>query len=805
MEEFQSIVFYKLSPEDTLRTLGVNAQIGLTDDEVALRYAKYGTNEIPAGKKISFWQKLWNELNSVLIYVLLVGAALSFAFQHIVDGIVILGVIVINVSVSLYMERKAESTSDKLKALMSPTALVLRNDEKVVLQSSALTVGDIVLLQAGDIVPADGRVIAATDLNVLEAALTGESHAIVKVSPALSGHEESVPIAERTCMVFSGTQVLKGTAQVAITGIGKNSEIGKISALLSAVSVQKTPLMLQLEVFGQYLSISIISLALIALGVALGRSYSVDDAFAFAIGIAVAAIPEGLPSIVTITFAVGVNFMALKGAIIKSLPAVETLGSVSVICSDKTGTLTVNIMTVKAIYSSKGLVEITDDGLVDSSRGLQLSHEEAVGFLFPGLLCNDAEVKISGAVETSEVSNIAVGQAAAAGEVAQNENAEESTDPFYVQGDPTESCILTVAAKLLTPNRTDNRSGDTTTEILGAKAVQKERRKYGRLAEIPFDSATKYMATMHELSAADCQKWLGLSSVTTPSVRIICLKGAPERVIGLTPQPHAAWLSQADALAARGMRVLGLAFKIVEPSAPAFTTDALTEADIFQHGVFTMSCLAGIIDPPRAEAIVAVKYAQEAGMAVKMITGDHPTTALAIGKQLGIHNNPDFVSCGGTAATMKAITGNDLDKALAEDTTATFDDIVIQNNVFARTSPEHKLQIVQSLQRQNVICSMTGDGVNDAPALKAANIGVAMGITGTGVAKDAAKMIITDDNFATIVDAVRIGRCTYHNLIKVLAFVLPTNGGQAFSIVMALIINIEVPITALQVFIVLIT
>jgi magnesium-transporting ATPase (P-type) len=808
-------MYYALPVESVLSQLGASKTHGLSSDEVASRQKLHGMNVLPMGRKVTFLEKLWNEINSVLIYVLLVGAVLSFAFNHLADAIVILGVIVVNVFVSLYMESKAESTSEKLKAMMSSTATVIRDGQKQTIPSVEVTVGDLVFLTAGDIVPADGRVVASADLNVLEAALTGESHAILKSPVAIGSEHSTVPVAECTNMVFSSTQVLKGTATFVVTGIGKDSEIGKISDMLSNVQHQKTPLMIQLDVFARYLAICIIALALIALGVALGRGYSIADSFSFAIGIAVAAIPEGLPSVVTITFAIGVRYMVSQRAIIKTLPAVETLGSVSVICSDKTGTLTQNSMTVTSFANSLGIFDFTDTGIVGEEEGAKMSEIESLLALLPGLFCNDSVLKQTASPTVSGLGG------------------------YEVHGDPTEACIFSIFAKVVDGlvqkdvasvenfiGSSNSGEGSTTTTNV-AVTLNGLLKKYPRIAEVAFDSSTKYMATLHEISKVDCARWFGASlvdHVSTPTVRVIFVKGAPERIVSMTSAVPAAWEARNESLASRGMRVLGLAFRIVPPAGavnatPCSSLDALVDADIFTaRREFTMLSLVGIIDPPRPEAIVAVSVAQEAGIAVKMITGDHAGTALAIAKQLGIQRNPTIFGedvsritkvrklsrlrsrsrVGTVEDTMRPVTGRDLDQALNE-SEALFDQLVLKNHVFARTTPEHKLKIVQSLQRQGIICSMTGDGVNDAPALKAANIGVAMGITGTGVAKEAAKMVITDDNFATIVEAVRIGRCTYHNLVKVLAFVLPTNGGQAFSIIMALVIGLEVPITALQI------
>eukprot|EP01039_Chlorochromonas_danica_P004091 gene4091-4477_t len=687
-----TLVFHSLSPEVLYQELRTDVVKGLTSDEAHHRLLEDGPNLLPAAKSKSMWEMLWAQINSVLIYVLLIGAALSFGFNHLADGIVILCVIVVNVFVGYYMEGKAANTTKKLMSMMSPNALVLRDEERKQITSDQVVVGDIFFLQPGDVVPADGRVLACTDLQVLEAALTGESHPIIKTASAMT--LDDVPLAERFCMVYSGTQVLKGSATCLAVQIGSQCEIGRISGLLQEVEDLKTPLVIQLEKFGGYLSIAIVLIAIVALGAALGRSYSIDEAFSFAIGIAVAAIPEGLPSCVTITFAIGVYNMAQKRAIVKSLPAVETLGSVSVICSDKTGTLTVNIMTVKALCSSSlGIYEVDDHGYASNENEGPLP--SVMSCVFAGVFCNDSSLILSNAA----ISPLSADDM---------ENGDKEEDLFTVQGDPTESCLLSLAAKNYPPVE-----------------VKEWTKKYTRIAEVPFDSATKFMATMHIFPLEQFRQWLPNTTITSAdgsdSVTVICVKGAPEKILSFcvssTGATQEAWLGKAAKLASRGMRVLGLAYTVVakDTNLADFMSNNPTN--------FIMLSLAGIMDPPRTEAIAAVKSAQQAGITVKMITGDHPITATAIGKMLGLHlpNNSS------------AITGADLDRMASDQDE--FDQTVLANDIFARTTPEHKLRIVQSLQRQN----------------------------------------------------------------RILAFVLPTNGGQAFSIIMALIIGIDVPITALQI------
>ena len=748
-----SLPYHAFPLDDLLSTLRTDLKKGLTKQEVGDRLLKNGCNVFPERPGPTMLDRLIEQLHSPLIYVLIAGAAISFGFHHYADGVVIVLVVMVNVAMGLYMENKADRTTKALKGMLSQTATVRRDDEKEQIDAKYLTVGDIFYLQAGDIVPADGRVINSSELSIMEAALTGESHPILKTRHVCDQH---TPLSERTCMLYSGTQVLKGSATCVVTNIGIYCEIGKINSMLDTVEVQKTPLVIELERLGYNLAALILLISAIALGVALLRGYSVKDSFSFAIGVTVAAIPEGLPSCVTITFAVGVRAMASHRAIVKSLPAAETLGSVSVICSDKTGTLTKNEMVVRMLCTKDQCFEVKDDGKLVQSIGspphVILNPSLLFQYLAPGLYCNDSSVSAE-----------------------ESPDADQSTLRYKVLGDPTESAILNLGIA-----------------VFGPEKIQSICRSE-KIEEVPFDSANKYMATLQELSSSQhAEMFGGDSSPLTSSaisdgakVRIIFVKGAPERVIEFCDLSEAAknqWKSQAMVMAEQGMRVLGGAWKIASGD-----TSLLTESNNGFKGLI-MSGLVGIADPPRQEAISAIVSAHNAGITVKMITGDHPVTARTIGMQLGLQSG-----------THTAVTGSDLDALIANNDLTTFDEIVKNNNIFARTSPEHKLLIVQSLQRQGISCSMTGDGVNDAPALKQANIGVAMGITGTEVAKDASHIIITDDNFATIVEAIRYGRATYDNLVKILIFVLPTNAAQASSIVVALIIGVDVPLTPLQV------
>jgi magnesium-transporting ATPase (P-type) len=766
-DESSTIVpFHSFPIDHLLRTLQTDLKVGLSQQEVGERFLKHGFNIFPEKPGPTLLDRLIEQLHSPLIYVLLAGAVISVAFHHYADGVVIVVVVMVNVAMGLWMESKADRTTKALKGMLSQTATVRRDDDKEQIDAKFFTVGDIFYLQAGDIVPADGRVINSSELSIMEAALTGESHAILKTRDPCP---EDSPLSERTCMVYSGTQVLKGSAVCVVTSIGVHCEIGKINSMLDTVVNQKTPLVIELEKLGYNLSGIILFVSAVALAVALLRGYSVKDSFAFAIGVTVAAMPEGLPSCVTITFAVGVRAMASHRAIVKSLPAAETLGSVSVICSDKTGTLTKNEMVVRMLCTENQCFDVKEDGkLLQSGGGLTpviLNPTLLFQYLSPGFYCNDSSISLENQ-SSSET------------------DSESSTVRYKVLGDPTESAILNLGIT-----------------VFGPEKIQSICRR-AKIEELPFDSTNKFMAALHEVSSSHFNEIFGRSSngnsharsieedqekidEDSANIRVVFVKGAPERVIDFCDLSEASknsWRSQAMLMAGQGMRVLGCAWKVI----PRDTNLVKESSNGFTR--FTMSCLVGIADPPRQEAIHAIESAHNAGITVKMITGDHPLTARTIGMQLGLQSG-----------THTAVTGADLDALIANNDLTTFDEIVRNNNIFARTSPEHKLLIVQSLQRQQISCSMTGDGVNDAPALKQANIGVAMGITGTEVAKDASHIIITDDNFATIVEAIRYGRCTYGNLVKILIFVLPTNAAQASSIIVALIIGVDVPLTALQI------
>eukprot|EP01040_Poterioochromonas_malhamensis_P016283 gene16283-18448_t len=616
--------FHLLSGEEVLVKLESSVQNGLSDAEAERRWLENGPNELPHAREKTILERLWVQLNSIVILILVTGAALSFGFHHVVDGFVIVGVIVLNVTIGFFSEGKAESSTKKLQVMMGRSAVVLRNGERKAIAARDLTLGDIFLLQAGDIVPADGRVLTSADLNVFEASLTGESHPVLKNSAQLavpslpattngvapSTTDSDVPLAERTCMVYSSTQVMKGTATCVVTAVGKEWEMGKIHTLLTNVEELKTPLVIQIETFGLYLSVCIIILAAIALLAAFLRKYDVAEAFSIAIGIAVAAIPEGLLTWMIMTFSVGVHYMAKRNVLVKSLPAVETLGAVSVICSDKTGTLTMNKMTVHAIFDGEKSFNVSDKNQAE---------KPIIPLITPGIFCNDTIIRLKEQEQQEQEHDVEAG--------------EES---FEIDGDPTEACIFELAVK-----------------HYQARGLKDLLKKFERIDEVPFDSATKFMATLHRVPLSELPQILGTSDAVLNQtdtykqndVYIIFLKGAPERVIDFCCDPSKVdkafvkkWKDGAVSLAKNGMRVLGLAYKIIP--IPEDSSSINLKEEISNHpDCFTISCMIGIVDPPRPAAIEAIKKAQRAGIVVKMITGDHQITALAIGKMLGLQNN----------------------------------------------------------------------------------------------------------------------------------------------------------------------
>jgi len=696
---------------------------GLSDAEAKRRLASIGPNRLPQPRRPALWRRFAAQFRSLLIYILIAAALLTAAIGEWLDCWVILGVVLINGIIGYLQEAKAERALDAVRKLLAPSALILRDGRRRRLPAEELVPGDIVLLEPGDRLSADLRLIETRGLMVQESALTGESLPVEK-DPSPVDVDATLP--DRRSMAFAGTLVTQGHAVGLAVATGERTETGRIGRMLSDIEPARTPLSESLDRFGRQFTYAVLALAVLAFVVGtVWREYAHGEMLLAAVGLGVAAVPEGLPAIVTIALAIGVQRMARRHAIVRRLPAVETLGAVNVICTDKTGTLTRNEMTVEAIVTGAGAVEVTGAGYEAEGQltmsGAPIPVGAASGDLLElirgGLLCNDAEIGGPG----DKLRQIA--------------------------GDPMEIALL----------------------VLGRKAgleIAVERRECRRIDYLPFLSERRFMATLHESKAGS---------------RIIYAKGAPERIFDLCAMaPGSAqrgrWEAEADRLGQRGQRVLALAWardmdliELAKPLAPSRPLVLLG--------------LVGLSDPPRPEAIAAIARCQAAGIRVKMITGDHVETARAIGSRLGFVN------------TERVIAGNAIDRA----SEAALQSIARDIDIFARTGPEHKLRLVEALQATGAIVAMTGDGVNDAPALKRADVGIAMGKEGTEAAKEAAQLVLSDDNFATVAAAVEEGRTIYENLRKTLTYLLPTNGGEAAAIVVAILFGVTLPISPLQI------
>nr|WP_170984448.1 cation-transporting P-type ATPase [Rhodoligotrophos defluvii] len=716
--------WHALAVDEALRDF-VTGRDGLEDSEAVRRLAAHGPNRLPAAKPRSAFRRFLAQFDNLLIYVLLAAAAITLALGHVIDAGVILGVVIINAVVGFVQEGRAEQALDAIRSMLAPQASVVRGGPRLTVAAEELVPGDLVLLEAGDRVPADLRLIRSRNLRIEEAALTGESVPVEKAPVPVAA---DAPLGDRSSMAFSGTLVAAGSGAGVVVGTGTATEIGRVSALVGTVEKLTTPLLRQMDTFARRLTAVILggAAAVFAFAV-LARDYAAEDAFLTVVGLAVAAIPEGLPAVMTIALAIGVRRMAARNAIVRRLPAVETLGSVSVICTDKTGTLTRNEMTVRAVVTTAGSFAVTGVGY--EPRGAIRRDEEDVDpathpplaeLARAALLCNDAALRQVG-------------------------------DGWVVEGDPMEGALVAFARK--------------------AGLEPELRRHLPRTDEIPFDAQYRFMATLHHGHDGG---------------GFLCVKGAPERLLAMCdrqrgaaddePLDRDAWRARVEALAAEGQRVLALATKPM----PAGRRD-FTFADA--EGGLTLLGLVGLIDPPREEAIAAVRDCQAAGIRVKMITGDHAATARTIAGQLGLENARD------------AVTGRELDNPSEPELRRA----ARAADVFARTSPEHKLRLVQALQAEGTVLAMTGDGVNDAPALKRADVGIAMGRKGTEAAKEAAEMVLADDNFASIAAAVREGRAVYDNLKKVIAWTLPTNGGESLIIIAAILLGFTLPLTPVQI------
>ncbi len=694
--------------EDLIRELHSDVESGLTSAQVAELQAKFGENRLREKKKKTTLQRFIDQFKDVMILILIAAAIVSFVvvvmeknWGELFEPALILLIVILNAIMGVYQEGKAEKALDALKNMSAPHARVIRDGKESVIDAAALVPGDVIKLEAGDFVPADARLLQSTSLKSEESALTGESVPSEKDAAVLV--DEKAPIGDRTNMVFSGCSITYGTATAVVTGTGMSTEMGKIANLLDGEGDAQTPLQKKLAQLGKYLGIMALAACAVIFVVGLLNKIPVLEIFMTSVSLAVSAIPEGLPAIVTIVLSIGVQRMVKKNALIRRLPAVETLGSASIICSDKTGTLTQNRMTlVKAYVDGQGSTEEISAENSESIRNL-LRH---------GALCCDGSV------------------------VFNDDGSEQHI------GDPTETSIVLAAHKNGMPKDELNK-------------------QYPRVAGIPFDSDRKLMTTVNVMDGKNVVIVKGAFDMLATR----CVEGDLETAKRITEE-----------MSENALRVLAVAYKIVDTVPEKPTSEELENGLIFMG-------LVGMIDPPRPECKVAVATCRCAGIKPVMITGDHVVTASAIARELGILEEGD-----------RAITGAELDAMTEEELDANVEKI----SVYARVSPENKIRIVKAWQRKGQVVSMTGDGVNDAPALKAADIGCAMGITGTDVAKGAADMTLTDDNFATIVDAVREGRGIYANIKKVVGFLLGTNIGEVITVFVAMLLWHETPLLSMQ-------
>ena len=725
--------WHHLPVEEVVDLLDTNPEKGLDQFEVKHLQETFGPNAITAKKGKGPLIRFLLQFHQPLIYILIAAGVITAALQEWVDSGVIFGVVLVNAIIGFIQESKAENALAALANTMVAEATVLRWGEKKRIPSADLVPGDIVLLQAGDKVPADLRLLKIRDLQVDESALTGES---VPVEKAVAPLDQDTILAERINMAYGSTMVTYGQGTGIVTATGDYTEVGRISKLISSAQDLATPLTRKITHFSHILLYAILLLAAVTVAVGMLRGQPLFDMFMAAVALAVGAIPEGLPAAVTITLAIGVSRMAKRRAIIRKLPAVETLGSTTVICSDKTGTLTENQMTVQTIMAGNVHYEVSGAGYAPLGRIVRQDGADDVSnatlreCLQAGLLCNDSLLL-------------------------------EKDGGWQIQGDPTEGALLTAAAK--------NGFDEKETE-----------KRYPRLDSIPFESQHQYMATLHD------------AGVGKPCV--VYIKGAVEQILakctgtidadGSVVHLHLDKIHQ-DVLhmAARGLRVLAFARKKLLAE-----TMTINHEDVATG--LTFLGLQGMIDPPRAEAVAAVKICRTAGIKVKMITGDHPGTAAAIAGQIGIYAGA--IDKTGEGAVL---TGHELEKLSDNELM----NVAEETSVFARATPEHKIRLVRALQARGHVVAMTGDGVNDAPALKQANIGVAMGITGTDVSREAADMVLTDDNFSSIEAAVEEGRGVFDNLTKFIVWTLPTNLGEGLVILTAVFLGVTLPILPVQI------
>ena len=724
--------YYNLSISDTIKSIDTS-QTGLTEEEARQRLEKYGVNELKQRDKISPFQILIRQFISTIVFILLAALVISLLIGEKLDAIVISTIVVLNGVFGFVQEFKAEKAIEALRKLTALKAKVIREGKETEIDSRELVPGDIILLETGSKVPADARLIDIAAFQVDEASLTGESVPSNKITGPL---DNDILVNDQENMVFMGTIVTKGHAKAVVTGTGMNTEIGKIADMVQEAEEKLSPLQVKLKKFGKWLGFVTIGICVVVFGVGILREYLTTDLFetSFAVemflasvALAVAAIPEGLPAIVTISLAFGVRRMAGRNALIRKLPAVETLGCTNIICSDKTGTLTKNEMTIKEILFNNTLIEVTGDGYTPEGKFVREGNEEvdisSLELLFrSSTLCNDSRL---------------------------NHN-----ERWEIFGDPTEGALLVSAGKA------------------GFKKSEMENR-FPRIDEIPFDSERKCMTTIHRVNEENIAYIKGAPDVILNNCKYISING---QVKDITGENKKKILDVNQEMANKALRVLGFACKSL--------TEKYTPEPEEVETDLTFIGLQAMIDPPREEVRESITRCRSAGISTVVITGDHKLTAIAITKELGMFKEGD-----------KALSGEELDK-LSDDK---LDEIVENIVICARVSPEHKVRILNALKKRGHIVAMTGDGVNDAPALKNSDIGVAMGITGTDVAKEASDMVLTDDNFASIVNAVEEGRGIYNTIKQFVQYTLSSNLGEILVIFLAILIGWPLPLIAIQI------
>lgn len=747
--------WHRLSSEELLKTFAVSPQQGLGPEEAEARLKEHGPNELSEGERISPLTILLNQFKDFMVLVLMGATLVSGLLGEYLDAITIVAIIVLNGILGFVQEFRAERSLRALKQLSAPSAKALRSGSVEHIPASQLVPGDIVLLESGDRVPADIRWLECSALTCEESALTGESLPVSKHADPIPAEE--VPVGDQKNIGFMGTMVTRGTGRAIVVRTGMNTEMGTIADLIQSTDSQETPLQRRLEQLGKILIYLSLALTVVVVLAGILHGQPAVSMFLAGVSLAVAAIPEGLPAIVTIALALGVQRMIKRNAIVRKLPSVETLGCASVICSDKTGTLTQNKMTVTRVWNGGRALEVTGEGyaptgaVLDRGKPADMKHDPSLRRLLQiGALCNNAEI-----YETATAQGPAKKKGKAKGKEEHPETSSSGIRVWELKGDPTEGALVTLAAKM----------GLTTSTL----AVS-----YTRDKEFPFDSERKLMSVI----------------VSHAGGRTVCTKGAPDvllsrcsymlwegQVVPCTPTLRQKALDANEAMASDALRVLGLAYRELR-------TGEQPDSDKEAESQLIFAGLAGMIDPPRREVRDAISVTRRAGIKTVMITGDHGTTAEAIAHQLGI------LQRGG-----KVLTGSQLTRMDDDALDKISDDV----SVYARVSPEHKLRIVKSLQRKGHVVAMTGDGVNDAPAIKAADIGIAMGITGTDVTKEASALILGDDNFSTIVAAIEEGRSIYENIRKFIRYLLASNVGEILTMFFAMLIGLPLPLVPIQI------